>query len=61
MQKVRIKMSCNECVYAPKTYEEFCIAQRSPSLYCPDANTEKSYLCGNYEKEDTSQERGKEE
>lgn len=49
-------MSCNKCIYAPKTYEEYCMAQRSPSLFCPDANTEKSYLCGNYGKEDTPQE-----
>ena len=49
-------MSCNECIYAPKTYGEYCIAQQIPSLFCPDANTEKSYLCGNYGKEDTPQE-----
>ena len=50
-------MSCKECEYAPKTYDEFCISKRNYSGYCcPDAYTEKSHLCGNYGKEDTSQE-----
>ena len=49
-------MSCKECKNTPKTYEEYCIGQRNPSVYCPDAYTEKSHLCGNYEKEDIPQE-----
>ena len=49
-------MSCNKCIYAPKTYEEYCMGQRNPSAFCPDAYSEKSYLCGNYGKEDTPQE-----
>lgn len=39
-------MSCEECKYSPKTYKEYCI---NPSRYCPDAYTEKAYLCGNYD------------
>ena len=38
-------MSCKQCEYAPKTYEEYCIGQSNPSIYCPDAYTEKSHLC----------------
>lgn len=49
-------MSCKECEYSPKTYEEYCIGQTNPSIYCPDAYTKKSHLCGNYE--DTPQESG---
>ena len=49
-------MSCSKCKYSPKTYEEYCIWQRNSSVFCPDAYTEKSYLCGNYGKEDTSSE-----
>ena len=51
-------MSCKECEYAPKTYEEFWLSKQNyfPSYCCPDAYTEKSHLCGNYGKEDTSQE-----
>jgi hypothetical protein len=41
-------MSCTECKYAPKTYEEFCIAQSNPREYCPDAFTGKSSLCELY-------------
>ena len=48
-------MSCKKCEYSPKTYEEYCIGQKNPSIYCPDAYTEKSHLCGNYAKEDTPQ------
>ena len=44
-------MSCKECENSPKTYEEYCIGQSNPSMYCPDAYTEKSYLCGNYDVE----------
>ena len=42
-------MSCKECAYSPKTYEEYCIGQSNPSMYCPDAYTEISHLCGNYD------------
>lgn len=42
-------MSCKECIYSPKTYEEYCIGKSNPNIYCPDAYTEKSYLCGNYD------------
>lgn len=42
-------MSCEECPYSPKTYEEYCIGQSNSSMYCPDAYTEKSHLCGNYD------------
>ncbi len=38
-------MSCTECKYAPKTYEEYCIAQSNPREYCPDAFTILSHLC----------------
>ena len=48
-------MSCKECKNSPKTYEEYCMGQRNPSVYCSDAYTEKSHLCGNYEKEDIPQ------
>lgn len=41
-------MSCTECKYAPKTYEEYCIAQSNPREYCPDAFTGKSSLCELY-------------
>ena len=49
-------MGCNECKNSPKTYEEFCMSQSNPSVYCPDAYTEKSHLCGNYGKKEVSQE-----
>lgn len=42
-------MSCKECINSPKTYWEYCIGQSRPNIYCPDAYTEKSYLCGNYD------------
>lgn len=54
-------MSCRECENSPKTYEEYCIAQSNPSIYCPDAYTEKSYLCGNYDVEESEDEEGKNE
>ena len=41
-------MSCKNCKFAPKTYEEYCIAQDCPGLYCADAYTNKSPLCGLY-------------
>lgn len=41
-------MSCKNCRFAPKTYEEYCIAQDCPGLYCADAYTNKSPLCGLY-------------
>ena len=41
-------MSCKECKYSPKSYEEYCIAQSNPKEYCSDAYTEKSYLCSEY-------------
>ena len=41
-------MSCEECKYSPKTYEEYCIRQSNPSMFCPDAYTEKAHLCNNY-------------
>ena len=44
-----MKMGCSKCEYSPKTYEA---GQRKPSAYCPDAYTEKSYMCGNYGKEE---------
>lgn len=50
-------MSCRECKNSPKTYEEYCIAQSNPSIYCPDAYTEKSYLCGNYDVEELQKAR----
>ncbi len=34
-------MGCSKCEYLSQT-----------NVYCPDAYTEKSHLCGNYEKED---------
>ena len=46
-------MSCEECIYSPKTYEEYCLGQSNPSKYCPDAYTEKSHLCGNYDVKET--------
>ena len=42
-------MSCKECKYSPKTYEEYCMRQDGSNIYCPDAYTEISYLCGNYD------------
>ncbi|MCR4687708.1 MAG: hypothetical protein K5659_09065 [Lachnospiraceae bacterium] len=42
-------MSCEECKHSPKTYEEYCIGKSNPTMYCPDAYTEKSHLCGNYD------------
>lgn len=39
---------CKKCKHAPTTYEEYCISKSSPHKYCPDAYTDKSYLCGNY-------------
>lgn len=47
------KYGCNNCKYSPKTYEEYCIAQRNPVLFCVDAFTEKSQWCGNYGKKVT--------
>lgn len=51
-------MSCTECKYAPRTYEEYCIAQSNPGEYCLDAFTGKSSLCklytdtkGNYDED----------
>lgn len=41
-------MSCTGCKYAPKTYEEYCIAQSNPREYCPDAFTDRSSLCELY-------------
>ena len=41
-------MSCKECENSPKTYEEYCIAQNNPSVYCPDAYTENAHLCNNF-------------
>lgn len=41
-------MSCTECKYAPKTYEEFCIAQSNPGEYCHDAFTALAPLCKYY-------------
>lgn len=38
-------MSCKDCKYSPKTYEEYCIGQSNPNMYCRDAYAEKSYLC----------------
>lgn len=52
-------MGCNECIYSPKTYEEYCISQSNPDVYCPDAYTEKSYLCGNYCNKDKVESEGK--
>lgn len=45
-------MSCNECEYRPKTYIDFCLSKFIPDKICPDAYTEKSHLCGKYNKED---------
>lgn len=42
-------MGCKECAYAPKTYEEYCIAKSNPKRYCPDAYTVKALYCGNYD------------
>ena len=42
-------MSCWDCKYAPKTYEEYCMCKSKPDIYCPDAFTEVSHLCGNYD------------
>lgn len=56
-QKVRKQnMSCKECKHSPKTYEEYCIGQRNPSAYCPDAYTEKAQYCGNYDKSNAENE-----
>ena len=49
-------MTCQECKYAPKTYAEYCMALRNPTVYCPDAYTEVAHLCGNREEKDTSSE-----
>ncbi len=54
-------MSCWECEYAPKTYDEFCIAQANPTMYCPDAYTEISHLCGNYDIKETDKAESEEE
>lgn len=44
-------MGCKNCKYSPSTYEEYCIAQSNPDVFCPDAYKDISYLCGNYLKE----------
>lgn len=41
-------MSCKNCKFAPRTYEEYCIAQSNPREYCADAFTGKSSLCELY-------------
>ena len=49
-------MGCADCKCSPKTYEEYCIGQKEPGAYCPDAYTDISHLCGNYGGENTQQE-----
>lgn len=44
-------MSCKNCKYSPKTYEEYCIGQSNPAVYCPDAYTERSQFCLMYEED----------
>ena len=39
-------VTCKDCKNSPKTYEEYCIGQSNPDIYCPDAYTDKSHLCG---------------
>lgn len=47
-------MSCEECKYSPKTYEEYCLSRHNYSGYfCPDSYTEISHLCGNYGEEES--------
>ena len=41
-------MSCHECKYSPKTYEEYCMAQSGSCLYCPDAYKWVSHFCRGY-------------
>jgi len=41
-------MSCTECKYAPRSYEEYCIAQDNPGEYCHDAFTALAHLCKCY-------------
>ncbi len=50
-------MSCKECEYSPKTYEEYCKGQTNPSVCCPDAYTEKAQYCGNYDKSSAESEK----
>ena len=42
-------MGCKNCEYAPKTYEEYCMAFAHPEQYCPDAFTEIAMHCNNYD------------
>lgn len=49
-------MGCADCKCSPKTYEEYCIGQKEPGAFCPDAYTDISHLCGNYGGESTQQE-----
>ena len=53
-------MSCNECKHSPKTYEEYCMGQKDPSTYCPDAHTERAHLCGNYDNKEKDEEKKEE-
>ena len=48
-----LKWGCSNCKYSPKTYKEYCMAQNNPTLFCVDAYTEKSHLCGFYRKKVT--------
>lgn len=51
-------MSCEDCKYAPTTYEEYCLSRHNYSGYfCPDSYTEISHLCGNYGEDESEVEK----
>ena len=45
------EIGCKNCAYAPKTYEEFCLAKHSAdTLLCQDAFEEQAKKCNLYDK-----------
>lgn len=48
---------CAGCAYAPGNLEEYGIAQQNPSVYCPDAYSEKARHCGNFDRRKTEEDR----
>ncbi len=39
---------CSGCAYAPGNAEEAALAKQFPTMYCPDAYSERAMYCGNY-------------
>lgn len=43
-------IGCVSCPYGPGNFEEYAIAQKDPTKYCPDAYSDRAQHCEMYNK-----------